>query len=91
MSTLVHSTRLASAKQDAANIGAAIELLKLEGRYDPDDDHLFYLVCEKSGIVFAGNISEMNADGGFIYTLNVGGTLYVVRYDAATGIADEVA
>ena len=90
MSSLVYSTRLAGAKQDAASIGAAIELLKLEGRYDPDDDRLYDKICEESGMSFSGNISELRADGGFLYIVTAGNATYAVRYDASTGNVDEL-
>ena len=112
MSSLVHSARLAGAKQDAASIGAAIELLKMEGRFDlyatpgpsgatpgpsghPIRDEggsgLYDLVFEISGTRYRGSISELQADGSFLYTLIAGGAVYVVRYDASTGNVDEVA
>ena len=85
MLSLVSDTRLEGAKQDAVSIGAAIELLKVEDRFDPDDDGVHEMIFEKSGTRYPGQISDLQVDGGFIYTLTIGGAAFIVRYDAASG------
>ncbi|MCL2057643.1 MAG: type II secretion system GspH family protein [Oscillospiraceae bacterium] len=94
MSSLISDARLTSARQDAAVIGAAIELLKVEGRFDPynaEMGDIYEMIYAKSGARYAGRISELTADGCFVYSLTAGGATYVVRYDASTGSVDEVA
>ena len=85
MASLISDARIAGAKQDAASIGAAIELLKIDGSFDPADHGLYDKVCELSGAQFHGQISELRSDGGFLYTVEAGNATYVVCYDATSG------
>jgi hypothetical protein len=82
--------RFESVKQDAAGIGAAIEILKIEDRFDPRDESLMELIYEKSGTRYPGILTEIKPDGGFIYSLTVGGIIYAVYYDASTCGVGEV-
>jgi hypothetical protein len=87
---MTYSTRLAGVQQDALSIGAAIESLKVEGLYNPEDAGLRGLINEKTGKEYEGRVSGLNADGCFIYTHAFGGAVYVVRYDSLTGGVYEV-
>lgn len=90
MLSLVSNARLSNVRQDAAGIGAAIEVLKLEGRFDPDDSGLATLIFETSGIEYGGRISELKPDGCFYYSRTDGGVTYVVRYNSLTGSVENV-
>jgi len=90
MSALIADARYSEARQDAAAIGAAVEILKIEGLYDPDGDGLYALIVMESGREFLGTISDMEADGSFIYSHKSGDYICVVRYDSATGSVSDV-
>ena len=85
---LVSGARLAGVRQEAAGIGAAIEILKIEGRYDPRDEDLFELIFEETGVIYEGELSELDADGGFVYGRTIGNEYYSARYDSSTGSVD---
>lgn len=91
MMSLVSDARVANVKQDAAGIGAAIEVLKLEGKfYTGDAAGLSKLIYETAGVEYKGHISKLQHDGSFIYNRTDGGIEYSVRYDSATGAVEEV-
>jgi len=90
MLSLVSDARLSNARQDAASIGAVIEILKIEGRFDPDDANICDLIYEMSGVEYGGRISNMDTAGGFVYSVTDGGATYTVRYDPVTGSVNEV-
>ena len=81
--------RITDVRMDATYIGAAIETLIIEGRYDPGDDMLYDLIYEKSGRVFDGEVSELSDEGCFIYTKTVEGVPYSVFYDARDRVVRE--
>lgn len=87
--TLINNTRLENVRQDAAGIGAAIELLKIEGKFDPSDSNLLGTVKNKLGAEYGGYISDLGADGAFVYSLKVSGVIYKVRYDPKSGAVYE--
>ena len=87
--TLINNTRLENVRQDAAGIGAAIELLKIEGKFDPSDSNLLGTVKNKLGAEYGGHISDLGADGAFVYSLKVSGVIYKVRYDPKSGAVYE--
>lgn len=85
MMEMITDARLLNVRQDAASIGAAIEILKLGGGYDPVYEGLYDRIREISGKSFDGFISDLRPDGGFVYSQTIGGVTYAVRYDAPTG------
>ncbi|MDR3120078.1 MAG: prepilin-type N-terminal cleavage/methylation domain-containing protein [Clostridiales bacterium] len=84
MNGLVSGARRSEVRRDAQHISAAIELMKIEGVYDPDDTRLGDRIRESAGRDFEGRVTELKTDGGFTYTRQVGGESYSVTYDAAT-------
>ena len=91
MLSLVSDARAANAIRDAAGIGAVIESLKLEGKFNPEDAAgLAREIYSASGVEYEGRFSEVQPDGSFIYKRVEGGVTYAVRYDSSTGSVGEV-
>jgi len=90
MGSLIYNARLTNVKQEAAGIGAAIEILKEEGRFDPGDERLPVLINGLTESEYKGGLSEIKTDGSFIYSRTEGGESFIVRYDSASGSVEEV-
>ena len=90
MLKLISGARLDNVRRDAASIGAAIEILKLDGRFNPEKNELIKQIYEVAGNEFTGQISGLRTDGGFVYSRSDGGETHSVRYDPNTGNVDEV-
>jgi len=90
MNAMVHDARLSNVKQDAFGIGSAIEIIIVEGRFDPSGEGLMDLIYYKTGMLYEGEITELQPDGSFVYSKVEKGETIVVRYDQATGSVDEV-
>lgn len=88
--TLIVDAKFADIIQDAADIGASVEILKLEGEYDPGDASFAEKIAGMGGRELNGWISEIHDDGCFTYNRDVNGVTYVVRYDSASGSVFEV-
>ena len=88
MTALFSDTRLESAMRDAIAIGAAVEILRIEGKLDPKNTDLNKQVYDLTGQRYEGHI-VLTADSGFIYSRTIGGVTYSVYYDSLTGSVSE--
>ena len=80
--SFVADARQSELRQDARSIQAAIELMKIEGRYDIQDTWVTDTIQEYVGRRLHGQISSLNRDGGFVYTNDVEGYRYQIAYEA---------
>ncbi|MDR1439221.1 MAG: type II secretion system GspH family protein [Clostridiales bacterium] len=84
-SGLVGDARQSEARQDAMLAGAAIELLKIEGRFDAGDAGLEEKIKAVAGKELDGLISSVDDSGSFVYSREFGGTIYTVSYNSLDG------
>ena len=78
---LTIDARQSELRQDARSIQAAIELLKIEGRFDYKDERMTEAIQDYIGKRLSGCVSSITQEGSFIYTKDVDGYRYQIAYD----------
>ena len=78
---LTTDARQSELRQDARSIQAAIELLKIERRFDSEDERITEVIEDYVGRRLSGRISALTSGGSFIYTKDVEGYRYQIAYD----------
>ena len=78
---LTIDARQSELRQDARSIQAAIELLKIEGRFDNSDEKMTEAIQDYIGKRLTGRVSSVTQEGSFIYTKDVDGFRYQIAYD----------
>jgi prepilin-type N-terminal cleavage/methylation domain-containing protein len=87
----VSDARQSQARQEAMLVGAAIELLKVEGRFDAGDAGLEDMIRARAGSELEGRIVSVDGDGSFVYSRESGGAVYTVAYSSLDGEYYDVA
>ena len=78
---LTIDARQSELRQDARSIQAAIELLKIEGRFDNRDEKMTEAIQDYIGKKLTGRVSSVTQEGSFIYTKDVDGYRYQIAYN----------
>ena len=78
---LTIDARQSELRQDARSIQAAIELVKIEGRFDNRDEKMTEAIQDYIGKKLTGRVSSVTQEGSFIYTKDVDGYRYQIAYN----------
>lgn len=81
----VSDARQSQARQEAMLVGAAIELMKVEGQFDAGDSGLEDKIRARVGGELEGWLASIDGDGSFVYSREAGGAVYSVSYNSLDG------
>lgn len=90
LEALVIDSKFDGLRQEVYDIVAAIEVLKLDGAFDPDDSLISEKIAGVTGAECGGWICDLHSDGCFTYNKDLNGVVYVMRYDSPSGSVFEV-